>query len=171
MPTIVYPPRDVFVDFPDNKNNAISLLFAGCSHYCLGCHNMELQHPENGNTFIDNEMEAVKMFHEFSKRFETKCVVLSGGDPLHPDNREFVKRLTVELDAEDFKVAIYTGYEVDKVKEMALTGFEFLKCGKYRELLKQEPGKTEKQLILASKNQKIYGRYYQLLSHNGIMKF
>ncbi|MFA5420013.1 MAG: 4Fe-4S cluster-binding domain-containing protein, partial [Bacteroidales bacterium] len=123
MPTIVYPPRDLFVDFPDNKNNAIGLFFAGCSHYCLGCHNPELQHPENGNIFVNNVMDVMNRFLDFSKRFETKCVVLSGGDPLHPENREFVKQLTVELDMENFKVAIYTGYEVGAVKEMALTGF------------------------------------------------
>jgi hypothetical protein len=57
------------------------------------------------------------------------------------------------------------------VKEFGLTGFTFLKCGRYDEKQYQTPNKNSVEFTLASKNQELYDWMYAPLSNNGVYKF
>lgn len=87
----------------------VVLWVAGCEHKCPGCQNPETWDCEGGIPFTEWE-EAE--FWEWLKKPWTKGATFSGGDPLHPANRNAIGKL-----AEAIKkyypgkdIWVYTGY-------------------------------------------------------------
>jgi organic radical activating enzyme len=144
-----------FLDYPDNHSHCIVLFFPGCSHCCNNCHNplLQLWQP----IVFDLDL--------LSKKYKTKKIVLSGGDPLYPLNIGYVRKLLFNNNSFDY--CIYTGYDIDYVKQLDLTGFKYIKCGKYDEQLKQIPIKTNEYIQFSSSNQELYNANYDLLSNGG----
>lgn len=160
-----------FIDYPTADDWAVIFYFAGCCNNCSNCQNRELQNPDyKGGMIIQDEEGLYNLVKEICKKQDTTKIVLSGGDPLYPANREIVKNFLNKYGSL-YDICIYTGYSIDDVKEFGIQNFKFIKCGRYDETRKQISEKTEDHIQLASTNQNFYNAKYEQLSQNGILKF
>ena len=160
-----------FIDYPTVDDWAVIFYFAGCCNNCSNCQNRELQNPDyKGGMIIQDEEGLYNLVKEICKKQDTTKIVLSGGDPLYPANREIVKNFLNKYGFL-YDICIYTGYSIDDVKEFGIQNFKFIKCGRYDETYKQISEKTEDHIQLASTNQNFYNAKYEQLSQNGILKF
>ena len=166
MPKILFPIKETFIDYPDNESNALIIYFMGCSHNCGGCQNPDFQNMHYNNNTINVDSNILdSIIQDGFKRYNTNKIVLSGGDPLYSKNIEYTKELVLKYD-----VCIYTGYEMEYVHKF-ISGYKFIKCGKYIEELHQLSEKTNQYIKFASTNQKLYNSKEKLLSVNGIYYF
>ena len=182
MVEILKPFKHTFQDYPDPKESSVTVFFTRCEHRCPGCHNWQLVDVDESHIINRSRYQmthdAMIMFHRelvvFGNRCRTNKIVLQGGDPLHPHNRHFVSAL-LRHNAEEcsniLEFCIFTGYTIHEVKEFGLTGFTFLKCGRYDEKQYQTPNKNSVEFTLTSKNQELYDWMYAPLSNNGVYKF
>lgn len=85
------------------------LWVAGCTHGCPECHNPITWDIKGGIPFDEAARE--ELFGELEKDY-ISGVTLSGGDPLHPDNRQEIGELIGEIRCRFPKKTIwlYTGY-------------------------------------------------------------
>jgi hypothetical protein len=173
---VLYPFSYTWLDYPDRDSYCVYVSCLGCDNFCSNCHNTILQ---NYNTDKINEKIHIKVFSvtEFYEELKKFCikskdnkVVLGGADFLYSLNIEFTKQF-VKSYGNIFDICIYTGYDIQFIKQNNIKGFKFIKVGKYDESLKQEAIKTDSYLQLASTNQEIYNQNYNLVSRNGRMNF
>lgn len=93
------------------------LWVAGCSHGCKDCHNPVTWDQEGGLPFDEAAKE--ELFEVLGRPY-ISGITFSGGDPLHPANREDVGKLAGEI-REKFKgktIWLYTGYEWNEIREL-----------------------------------------------------
>ena len=85
------------------------LWVAGCSHNCPGCHNPVTWDVRGGLPFDGAAKE--ELFAELSG------VTFSGGDPLHPANREGIAALAREIRDRypEKTIWLYTGYDWEQI--------------------------------------------------------
>jgi len=164
-----------FLDYPDPSESCITINTVGCEHKCFNCSNPVLQNPDYEGT-EDNKaivFEAKYVHHLTANiktnlpRYNTNNVSIVGGDPLHPNNIQAVKKLLEQLKLLNINTIVYTGYCIDYCKENNIKDFTFLKTGRYIDSLKMMSEKTDEYFQLASANQELYGSEYKLLSYNG----
>lgn len=168
---ISLPLQTTWLDYPDNNSLAILVYTVGCEHNCIGCHNQDLQKiSENNNIKRVGCYELEQRIISMSKKHRTNKVVFLGGEPLYIDNVSDVWLFTL-CNKKMFDICIYTGYNIDTVKKIGLTGFKYIKCGKFDKTQYQKPKKTDDRIIFASKNQKLYDYNLNLLSKDGVYKF
>lgn len=102
--------HDITKDDMKNGDGLRAVLWvAGCSHRCPGCHNPVTWDVDGGLIF--DEAAKQELFEELSKPY-TSGATFSGGDPLHPANRDDITELAMEI-KERFPgktIWIYTGY-------------------------------------------------------------
>lgn len=95
------------------------LWVAGCEHKCEGCQNPCTWNPESGILF--NEDAEKELFAYLADKY-IEGITFSGGDPLHPNNRDEIGRLVTK--AANFysnkNIWLYTGYEWEKVLNLNL---------------------------------------------------
>lgn len=92
----------------------VVLWISGCSHHCKGCQNPITWNPNHGLEF--DESAKNEIFEELSKDY-VSGITLSGGDPLHPLNREPVTELVKEI-TEKFPhktIWLYTGFLLEEL--------------------------------------------------------
>lgn len=168
-----YPLQESFTDYPDPHSNAVVVYMAGCDHRCKDCHNPELQNVQTIDltSFCTyTALTLARAIIEAAHRFRTNKVVLLGGDPLAPMNRDMTRWLCTQLGAH-YDVCIYTGYDASAVEAFSLTGFAYVKAGLYDTSAARRSGKNDRQMIFASSNQNIYGPQLKKLSKHGILTF
>ncbi|MGE4548697.1 MAG: anaerobic ribonucleoside-triphosphate reductase activating protein [Intestinibacillus sp.] len=85
------------------------LWLAGCEHACPGCHNPVTWDADGGLPFDDAARD--ELFDELGRDY-IAGITFSGGDPLHPRNREDVTALCREIRARfpDKTIWLYTGF-------------------------------------------------------------
>lgn len=86
------------------------LWVSGCSHHCPHCQNPQT-HPINSGIPFDTNAEQ-ELFDSLSDPY-CAGVTFSGGDPLHPNNREEIARLAKKIKAifgTNKTIWLYTGY-------------------------------------------------------------
>ena len=90
------------------------LWVAGCNHNCKGCHNPITWDIRGGIPFDEAAKE--ELFEQLEKPY-ISGVTLSGGDPLHPANREDIGALIDEICARfpNKTIWLYTGYDWEEV--------------------------------------------------------
>jgi organic radical activating enzyme len=154
-----------FVDYPSPEDHSINLFIYGCSNHCKGCSNMELQLSENGVPLPPKTV--FRKILEKSISFRTRKICLLGGDPLFPKNIKFTQELLLLLQDNDFDVCLFTGYSITTVKSLKISGFKFVKTGKFRNDLRCKSEKTDDYIQFASSNQKLYDKDLNLLSQKG----
>lgn len=97
----------------------VVLWTAGCNHCCKDCHNPITWDPNGGIAFDEKAKEEI--FTELKKSY-ISGITFSGGDPLHPNNRETVTALAKEIREKFPKKTIwlYTGglWEDEQNKEI-----------------------------------------------------
>ena len=95
----------------------VVLWVSGCDHHCEECHNPVTWDIDGGIEF--GELDKQELMEYLGKDY-TAGVTFSGGDPLHPQNRDEVGVLieNVKKQHPNKDVWIYTGYEWDDVKDL-----------------------------------------------------
>lgn len=110
----------------------VVLWVAGCEHMCEGCHNPETWDPEFGIPFDDNALAEI---HQEMRQSYISGITFSGGDPLHPANREEITELAKELKYQypGKTIWLYTGYSWDEIKEYPIIDYiDVLVDGEYK---------------------------------------
>ena len=114
------------------------LWVAGCNHHCEGCHN-PITWDINGGLPFDEEAE--NELFEMLKPDYISGITFSGGDPLHPKNRDEITRLAKKA-REMFPkktVWLYTGYSFDEIKELEIMRYlDVLVDGEFKKELLDE---------------------------------
>lgn len=95
----------------------VVLWVAGCNHNCKDCHNPVTWDIRGGIPF--DQAAKDELFAELEKP-HVSGVTLSGGDPLHPDNREDIGALIDEISQKfPYKtIWLYTGYQWEAIREL-----------------------------------------------------
>lgn len=109
----------------------VVLWVAGCTHCCEDCQN-PITWDINGGIPFDEAAEE-ELFCELSKNY-ISGITLSGGDPLHPQNRGDIEKLLEKINARfpDKTVWCYTGFLWEEVRELPLMKYvDVLVDGKY----------------------------------------
>ena len=112
-----------FIDYPDPNSWANIFYFSGCNHFCKSCQNQELQKYGVGTKITPDDLN--NLISTLSKKNQTNKVVFSGGDPLHPHNIKDIKYF-LQLYGSLYDICIYTGYDINYVKQNEITGFKFI---------------------------------------------
>lgn len=159
--------EETWLEYPSTTDNAVAIIFNGCSHNCTNCHSVGLQVFK---PYKETSEELIERVVNMTTDCNTKNIVLLGGDPLFGENILYTKILLNTL-GKTHNICIYTGYEISYVKKHNVVGFTFCKCGKYIEELKQIPKKTDDEFVLASTNQEFFDANYNKISEHGILKF
>lgn len=106
-------------DMANGEGLRVVLWLAGCNHACPGCHN-PLTWDICGGLVFDHK--AKEELWQALAQPHIDGITLSGGDPLHPDNRSGVRDLLKKL-KEDFPQKttwVYTGYTWSQICDLAL---------------------------------------------------
>ena len=97
------------------------LWVAGCSHHCPGCHNPVTWDVNGGIPFDEAARE--ELFGELAKDY-ISGLTLSGGDPLHAENRREIGELIREV-RERFPsktIWLYTGFLWEEIRDLPFMG-------------------------------------------------
>ena len=159
--------EETWLDYPDPESNAVIIYFRGCEHHCKGCHSTVLQ---QFCEYSESNQEILEKIIDFCKRAGTNKLVFLGGDPLYSKNLDLTTFLVDNLN-KNYDICIFTGYDIDYVKNLKLNNVKYYKCGKFDINQQRKSGKTDNEYILASPNQNFYNGNYEQLSTNGILKF
>lgn len=95
----------------------VVLWVAGCKHHCKGCQNPVTWNPEGGIEMTTSEMQEI--YEQLSKDY-ISGITFSGGDPLHPANRECIYKIAewVKHLFPTKTIWCYTGYLLEEVKDL-----------------------------------------------------
>ena len=107
------------------------LWVAGCEHRCRGCHNPITWDVDGGVPF--DEAAEQELFEKLSADY-ISGITFSGGDPLHPKNRDEIEKLAKEIrDRLPQKtIWLYTGYTFEEIRELKwLNLIDVLVDGRY----------------------------------------
>lgn len=116
----------------------VVLWVAGCNHGCKGCHNPVTWDICGGLPFGETAKEEV--FEQLRKPY-IEGITLSGGDPLHPANREDIGGFIREISAQfpEKNIWLYTGYSWEEIKDLPfLESVDVLVDGRFVEELKDK---------------------------------
>lgn len=110
----------------------VVLWVAGCNHHCKDCQNPITWDVNGGLEFGDSEKKEI--FDELDKSY-VSGITFSGGDPLHPANRDCVLKLAKEIRKKYPKKTIwlYSGYEWEEVKDWDIVNYlDVMVDGKFK---------------------------------------
>lgn len=114
----------------------VVLWVSGCNHHCKGCQNPQTHNPKSGIKF-DNKA-IIEIIKELNKP-HIKGITFSGGDPLYPENRRQITRLSQIIRGiyEDTKdIWLYTGYKYEEVQNLEIMQYiDVLIDGEFKEAL------------------------------------
>lgn len=119
-------------DIIDGEGVCVSIWFQGCPHRCKGCHNPETWNYEGG-TLYGQDMLVFEILKLIEKNGIQRNLSLLGGEPLCPENIEFVEYLTkvVRHVYPDIKIYCWTGYELEQINLKYLKYIDVLIDGKF----------------------------------------
>lgn len=110
----------------------VVLWVAGCNHHCKECQNPITWDVNGGLEFGDSEKKEI--FDELDKSY-VSGITFSGGDPLHPANKDTVLTLAKEIRKKYPKKTIwlYSGYEWEEVKDWEIVKYlDVMVDGKFK---------------------------------------
>ncbi|MBQ4645982.1 MAG: anaerobic ribonucleoside-triphosphate reductase activating protein [Candidatus Gastranaerophilales bacterium] len=113
----------------------VVLWVSGCTHCCDGCQNPETWEVSSG---IEFDKAAYDELFEALEPDYISGITFSGGDPLHPFNREEVLKLAKEIKEKmpQKTVWLYTGFLWEEVKDaIDLTNIDVLIDGEFKQEL------------------------------------
>lgn len=118
-----------------NMNNGDGLRcvvwVTGCEHKCDGCFNPETWDKNNGDEWKDKQTNQI--FNILSQDW-CSGVTFTGGDPLHPYNRDKIHKLCEYIHNTMHKsVWIYTGYRYEELDKAYLSNIDVLVDGRFIE--------------------------------------
>lgn len=105
------------VDMLNGDGLRVTLFVSGCEHNCGGCQNPQTHPLTSGIEFDGAALDELRS--ELSKPY-ISGITFTGGDPMHPKNREavvdIVHSLSDIISDQNKTVWIYTGYMWDDIK-------------------------------------------------------
>lgn len=110
--------HDITTDDMLNGDGLRTVLWvAGCTHHCKGCHN-PVTWDINGGIPFDEAAEK-ELFDKLEPDY-ISGLTLSGGDPLHPENRNEVTRICRKFKElfPNKNIWLYTGYSFEEIKDL-----------------------------------------------------
>ncbi len=141
-------------DLVNGEGIRVTLFVNGCQHACAGCHNVATWDRKAGRPFDAAVQEAL-----LAACADHDGLTLSGGDPLHPANREAVTELCREFKRRypDKTVWLWTGYRHEEIADLAvLQDVDVLVDGRYeadRPTVKPWRGSDNQRLLRLSGGQ------------------
>lgn len=118
-------------DMLNGEGLRVVLWTSGCTHCCDGCQNPQTWDVASG---IEFDNDAKKEVFDALKPSYVAGITFSGGDPLHPFNREVVLSLAAEI-KEKFPnktVWLYTGFLWEElVNKIDLSNIDVLVDGEF----------------------------------------
>ena len=111
------------------------LWVSGCTHCCDGCQNPETWELSSG---IEFDKAAYDELFEALAPDYISGITFSGGDPLHPFNREEVLKIAKEIKEKmpETTVWLYTGFLFEEIKDVIdLTNIDVLVDGEFKQEL------------------------------------
>ena len=98
------------------------LWVAGCPHRCQGCHNPITWDIEGGIPF--DEAAEQELFEKLGAD-HISGITFSGGDPLHPANRDEIARLAKKVKEQhpEKTIWLYTGYNWEDICELEAVAY------------------------------------------------
>lgn len=160
--------EETYLDYPSPEGNAVIVYFTGCEHHCPGCHSPLLQKIVK---YSETNEEILDKIKTYCKRADTNKLVFLGGDPLYSETNINLTKYLVNNLANNYDICIFTGYDINYVKNLSIQGVKYYKCGKFDQTKLRQSKKTDDEYILASPNQNFYDGNYNLLSKDGILTF
>lgn len=134
------------------KTESMELYLTGCFGICKGCHNPELANFKNGLLLDRERLESII---DKCNNNLVKNVMLMGGDPLDQDYEELNVLLEILKKRVGKPIWVWTRFELEEVPKFVKDKCDFIKCGRYIEVLK-----TDKNVCLgiplSTSNQKIH---------------
>ncbi len=134
----------VFQEVPDEISLAFSI--SGCNLKCKSCHSKETWNPYYGN-FL-NEIDFEKKIKKYKNMIS--CVLFYGGEW----NKNLINYILIAK-KENFKIALYTGLELDSITEEIKINLNYIKTGRYIEDLGGLRNKNTNQNFYILENGKI----------------
>ena len=123
-------------DMLNGEGLRVVLWVSGCTHHCFNCQNPITWDVAGGLVF--DEAAEKELFDELAKP-HIDGITFSGGDPLHPFNREEVFRLIKKIRQElpQKTIWLYTGFLWEEIKDISeIADIDVLCEGKFvQELL------------------------------------
>lgn len=102
----------------DGEGIRTVIFFAGCPHFCKGCHNPRSWNIKNGTEMSMEEIRDEVLSNPLTD------VTFSGGDPFFQADE--VKVLAKELKEHGKNIWIYTGYTHEQIKDHPNPSFQEL---------------------------------------------
>ena len=144
----------------------VVLWVAGCSHGCKGCQNPVTWDIHGGLKF--DEAAKKEIFEELRKDY-ISGITFSGGDPLHPLNREEIGTLIREIKEEfpDKTIWLYTGFVWETIQKLDfMTLIDVVIDGEYIEELRDVQLKWK-----GSSNQRVIDVKHTLKEKKVVLKY
>lgn len=152
-------------DFVNGEGVCVSLWTAGCPHRCPGCFNSEMWNYDNGKT-VPNDIKGQIVKAISANGIQRNFSVL-GGEPLSPQNREFVNDMIkiVRSAYPHIKIYLWSGYTYqelldfnDKNINSILSQINFLIDGRFeqdkKDLTLKLRGSSNQNIIELNKEEK-----------------
>lgn len=114
-------------DMLNGKGLRVCLWLSGCTHNCIGCHNPST-HDINSGILFNNDAK-LELYQQLDKDY-IDGITITGGDPLHPLNREEVTLLTKEIKTlyPNKTIWVYTGFVYEKINNLELINYIDVLC-------------------------------------------
>lgn len=98
------------------------LWVAGCVHRCEGCHN-PITWDIDGGLLFDEAAER-ELFEKLAPDY-INGITFSGGDPLHPRNRDEITALAKKVCGRfpEKTIWLYTGYSFEEISGLEITEY------------------------------------------------
>ncbi|SEO24855.1 anaerobic ribonucleoside-triphosphate reductase activating protein [Amphibacillus marinus] len=112
----------------DGEGLRTVIFFAGCPHFCKGCHNPESWNIRNGSEMTVDEVVAEVLSNPLCE------VTLSGGDPFFQASE--VAEVARRLKAHGKNIWAYTGYTLEQLLEL---GGDYVELLSYCDVLVDGP--------------------------------
>jgi len=121
----------------DGPGIRYSIFTQGCTHNCMGCHNLQT-HDINGGSWADRD----EILKELKENPLLRGVTFSGGEPfLQP---EPLCCLAKDIKGLGMDLIIYTGFTLEKLLEMGKSNKSILELLKLADTLIDGPYMEEK---------------------------
>ncbi len=119
-------------DVINGQGICTSVWLQGCPHHCPGCHNPEAWNFDGG-TLYDQDMVTFKILKIMRKNGIQRNLSILGGEPLCPQNAEFVRVLcaAARYMYPDIKIFCWTGYNLEDIHPIFLKDIDVLIDGKF----------------------------------------
>lgn len=134
----------------------VVLWVAGCEHHCKGCQNPITWDLTGGLLFTSNEVYEIE---EQLKKDYISGITFSGGDPLHPQNRECILKFAeyIKKKFPNKTIWLYTGYDWEDINHIrGIENIDVIVDGKFVQSLVdinfQWAGSTNQRVIDVKKS-------------------